>query len=259
MTGKYPAHSSFSFALSSPIIAVDPDGKRVVFKVKGKEKRELKASIRRLRKSEVFDNAYKQLKRSDRVYEFGVEAGMRETQSAVGYFFPRYGKPASVIEPVPYEQDGEWYVQGEHQVLQEAQPVSIAGGNIGIDQETLLSANKDFTDGVVAEEIIHAYQYDVTSIEVINEGPTPSYRETEFEAKGIVGIVFRNLGRNMPKGIDYFYAGEKMNILNEYFDKFLADEISIQEGSKEGLIGYDDKPTNPNYKAKATESLGLKK
>jgi RHS repeat-associated protein len=271
--GHNPQSSPYTFVNNTPVIAIDPDGNKIKYVVRGADRRHLKSVIRTLRASETANTMFNALRKSHHV--FTVDIGDLSGDRA-GEFKPHYGTP-EVREVLFYQDYEDTDLNGEARmktrlggVVAPADMLTQGGGEIIFDK-TWLHAPADYASSSVAEEFAHAFQYmtSTPTLESANASAPmfPASQAIEFEAKmitmRIIGEAKLNIlpdeiynGVRLPYSqLDQVYAEEGAE---QYLSGTASFLSTVESWGKKSGPHYASLPLGKDWKPTASERLGMK-
>lgn len=203
---KYPNISSYAYVAQNPIKYIDPNGKEIVYQGKNsKERRTFKRGLKKrlkkqFRKSKVFRQAWRTLNRSKKEYRIKLDTEGEMPSDALGQF--------QATDEINFNKgfpdfDEEMNVTNLDKI---GNSPDRAGGDIFISPSVWDGDNKNLSDHVIVEEIIHAVQFDLSiSLEEarsFSKMPIMTSGNREFEAKMIVGIINYQSGISLYSGTE---------------------------------------------------------
>ncbi|MGD1842667.1 MAG: RHS repeat domain-containing protein [Thermonemataceae bacterium] len=198
---KYFPITPYAYVGNSPMIFTDPNGMEIDWgNMTRQDKRAIKKEVRQLRKSQVFNDAWKQIKKSDKV--FTIEASRDKAASGAykagngeiaGIFEGNYGTVMNTTVPSDPTNPSGGTTTTESKI-----PAAALGGTIEINTKFLdKNENKGLVlEQALLEETFHAAQYD-TYIQDASQayfGETAGILDMEFEAKVLTGKALGQLG-----------------------------------------------------------------
>ena len=194
LSEKYNNLSVFAFVSNKPIVAFDPDGRKIVYAGETrKDRRELKKGFKKRLKSQLknskdFRKAWRTLRKSKKEYRFRVESSI-----GFGQF-----SPTESTDFLKWKLDEYGNITNPEE---SATDPKRAGGDIFISHDAW--NNEHLGAHTIVEEIMHALQFDKTiSLEEARNFDYTKWPELsgnrEFEAKMMTGII------NSDAGIPFF-------------------------------------------------------
>ncbi|WP_445455997.1 RHS repeat domain-containing protein [Flavobacterium sp. HNIBRBA15423] len=242
---KYNNMSTYNYVNNTPINAIDPDGKKIVYvgetrKERRALRRKIRSSLKEQRKSSAFREIWSQLKNYEKEYRFreGTHA-----PGAAGQFVKTYG----------HTLDYQMEFDKNYNLLNPEynENPDRAGGDIYIGSDTF--ENKELLPHVIVEEMVHAVQFDsAVSTEEARAFDYSNFSDSyagnrEFEAKMLVGII--NFQSGIPLytenptmsaqqyGVEYLNNGSSKS---DYFSRMLQWQESAKD-SPYGRMNFDPK------------------
>ncbi|MGD1843157.1 MAG: RHS repeat domain-containing protein, partial [Thermonemataceae bacterium] len=257
---KYYPITPYAYVANSPMIFSDPNGMEIIWgeNVNKDEKKQIKSSIRQLKKSKEFRKVWRQVRKSENKYV--IKTGAIKTE---GVF---EGNTRTVMSSKSKELPDGTVLKTPEMTMQSM----FTSTDFAPEQKGgTITLNKAFTEfeydgveadrnGILAEEIVHAAQYDnsMEGVENFSNNLDPD-GNVEFESKAIVGQIQKAVGvQNLhTEATDAIAIRFGVNAFSKGGVNMKDYARSLEAWKKQANSIYRDAATNGNVPPKLLMKL----